>query len=723
MNQAQLLSDQLFYSDSLDAQQWLIYYISKPLVGSYEPVKITPALLPDILKGITRSAAVDRLSKNDGPTSPSAEKKEVNGFSDILNQFPMIARQMYPGFEQIFKDFAQAMNEWVPASPRKSSFASRTSASSTLKSNGSIHSRHSVGSSRTPSIARSQLAEEVGYMRTRLELAISSAIELFQGNDKQQLTLLGTSTALTGSEVEKMIEIYVTEQLHDTFLFPRLCNGSMKEDLDLESKIHRMQYLDVAQIGILIEHGRQEKEQLVSRIKQGTEEFRKLSVSRSPQQMIEILLSAQRMVTGQARSDEVKETRDGKVEAEKQPPQPTNADTLVSLLLVIIIKSQVRHLHARLSYMRDFSIIEDVDTGERGYALSTLEAVLSYLTTDSAGLSKASSRNKRLWQATKKGDIAIMRAILESQEDKSPSGALTPLSSVEDKVVVDKTLQAAPTGDYFVSPDAAQKEPQSPTEDGYVSEGSTLAHVFPFQAETTKKKKKVSIDRRSLSNASEYSYISRTTTHESMMSVFEGDTSVETLAQTQDSNGSSVLMMAVESQQSKAFRYLLSLQNFYPTKFIFEDVSNEGTTLLSAAVQINAADIIHVLLDRLWGGVGDLDDRAIEQDFRDIMMYLARPDSRGRAVAHYLFNAPWLLPMIGKLIMWKQKDKMGQTPLLALCRSYDHPDYFNMVDAAMSVAGYHDEKVPLYLDDHVDAKGNTLLHVVNDPTIIVKLLQ
>ena len=86
--------------------------------------------------------------------------------------------------------------------------------------------------------------------------------------------------------------------------------------------------------------------------------------------------------------------------------------------------------------------------------------------------------------------------------------------------------------------------------------------MFPFEteaAQTNPKRKKVSMDERSLSNASMYSFVSGTTTLDSAVTGIEGDTSVETLVQTQDLEGNSVLMMAVDACQLGSLDYLLSL--------------------------------------------------------------------------------------------------------------------------------------------------------------------
>ena len=731
LNQAQLLTDSVFHSDSLDSQQWLIYYISRPLVGLFEPIQITPAVFPNALDSLRSSNSKTEVPNNDDLQSASSHsKKEIRTFNDLLNNFPMIARQMQPGLEKVFKDFSKAMNDWVPSNQsRRSSIAShRSLGSTTLRSNGSVHSNMSNGRPKSPSIITMHIDEEEDHMRRALESSVTAAIDLFQKVDKQQLSFLGATTELTGPVVERLIERYIAEQLQESFLFPRLCNCHKLADIGLESKIHAMQYVDVAQVGVALGSGRQAKNKMAAQITKGADEFRKLGVAGSPQQMLEILLATQKLLTAQSPLSSLespsKRTENAENTSFEKQPQMMNADTLVSLLLVVVIRSQVRHLHARLSYMRNFMFIEDVDAGETGYALSTFEAVLSYLSMDSAGLRKASRRNKSLWHATEKGQLDVVKKILESSNaPEAQNGSLTP-SGCTDVVIDDPDVDEGSTGKRLARtrPDSFRPKSCSGVVDDSADaadaadvEGTSLAHVFPFQATPeARKAKRVTMDMRSLSNASEHSYLSRTTTADSQMTAIEGDTSVETLAQTQDIEGNSILMMAIEARQVKILEYLLSLEDFFPLGYVLEDANKGGTSLLSAAVQLNSHELTNILLQRIME----------VQDERAITAYFTRCDDRGRTIAHYLFNAPWLLSRVGDIIAWTQRDKIGQTPLLALCRSYDHPEYYGMVHAALGWAGQQQgDAQPLRLDDHVDAKGNTLLHVVNEPSIANRLLQ
>lgn len=735
VNQAQLINDVLYYPDSLDSQQWLVYFISRPLVGSLESIKLHRAIIPTLSHGAGKS-----LGQPANPTQPSPEasnssglaKKDVSSFNDLLNSFPMIARQMQTGLENIFKDFHKEMNDRTALRHQKtnsqhSKRASRSSSHS--RENGSIHSRYFNGQLKSPSTATLNADDEENYMRRALETAVTSAVDLFQSVDKQQLSFLGATTELTGPVVERLIEKYVTEQLHDTVLFPFLCNSRALDDLELDSNIHHMENIDLSQVGIAIEDGREGKKHLMNRLVRGTEQFRKLGVAGSPQQMLEILLATQKAITASEASTNSKGHRANQDEgaiSEKPTFMVTiNADTLVSLLLVVVVRSQVRHLQARLTYIRSFVFIEDVESGEMGYALSTFEAVLSYLATDSGGLRKASRQNSRLWSATKKGDLQEVQAILEPSEEVDEPSILSNLNGQDEKYEHDQGSDVAASTTRYGS-DGYNEHAGSTSSVQATVEASNLSHVFPFQSKpsvseidsTSRKRKRVTMDMSSLPGFSEYSFnsrsASRTSTINSTTPGLEGDISIETLSQTQNSRGNSILMMAIESRQPAVLDYLLGLEQFFPTKAVLEDSNNEETTLLSAAIQIAHPELIHIILQRV------LQIR----DKRSMTEYFSKIDNHGRTMAHYLFNAPYLISNFGSLLPWRQKDKNGQTPLLALCRSYDHPNYFEMVDDALRAATQSQtDNLPLHVHRHVDSKGNTLLHAVNDPQLALILLR
>lgn len=648
--------------------------------------------------------------------------------------FPMIARQMHPGLERLFREFGKELGKPLPPPPSRSPLllddGERARGHAEPKT-GEVASMRSLSTREQeplPFNSEEYFEDDEDLMRRSLETAVTAAIDLFRLVDKQQLSLLGATTDLTGPLVEQLIERYVAEQVHEPLLFPRLCNFRRSEDAELDVRIRQMESIDVSQVGITVEGGHEGKRELLQRLGRGVEEFQKILDAKCPHDMLGTLLETVKVISFPGNYD-----RASGPKSEKQAaPVTINADVLVSLLLVVVIRSQIRHLQARLLYMQHFIYIDDVDSGEMGYVLSTFEAVLTYLLTDSAGLRRASARNKRLWNATKAGRMSDVKAILEPDGDHE---------SLDDEIPVEgegrPVLFETDDDDEFPAQNNSSTH-SMPVDEAYLSDEPSsshieespssetppppLAHVFPFQTwvndspqkETRRPAKKVSMDVRSLSSSSAVSLVSRTNTIGSMTSQIEGDSSIETLTKTQDPAGDSIPMMAVESHQPEVLKYLLGLEQYYPLENILADTNTEGTTLLNAAVQLGHTEIVDILLDFLFEAT----------DENAIIPYLSKTDLHGRTVAHYLFSTPTVIPRLGRLLPWKQRDKHGQTPLFALCRSYDHPDYRSMVGNALVAArDAQTDGRPLHLDDHVDSKGNTLLHIVSDPEITLRILE
>ncbi|KAI2602375.1 VPS9 domain-containing protein [Hypoxylon sp. NC1633] len=712
--QAQLLNDSVWYADSIEPRQWLIYYISRPLVGVWEEIYVPRAVF-SVGMAKKKLAEAKRIAavENGEPSLP--RKKEVKSFHDLLNHFPMIARQMQPGLEKLFREFTTIFERPLPPPPSATHIPDPlpdgpiTAAMKKVRSNSLSARSATLDGQESSHVTENFYAEDdEDVMRASLETAVTNAIDLFQSVDKQQLSMLGATTELTGPVVERLIERYVTENVHN-LIWPRLAAMRRPDDLELEAKIRQMEFIDISQLGIFIEGGPREKHELIVRLGNAIDEFRRTTLAMCPQEMMEILLSTIKATTHLTEQPKSSTTPTPTLE---KPVLTVNADTLVSLLLFVVIRAGVKHLQARLLYIKHFVFIDDVDSGELGYALSTFEAVLSYLSTDSSSLRRASRRNKALWDATAKGDMDELRRIMDpdAADDDDEELIASPISS------------HAPSVSWSMVNGSSRRSSTVFTSSESFSQGSGLSHVFPFQSQAkedspvplVKRIKRVALDTRSMSSGSEYSYRSRAGSVATLGSGLEGDTSIERLCQTQDSFGESVPMMAIQNERPQVLRYLLSLQGYFPAKIVLDDSNNDGTSLLSAAVQLGHTELIDIILDFVITSVPE----------PQIRNYLSLQDSRGRSVAHYLFHAPSLIARIGKLLPWRQKDKNGQTPLFALCRSYDHQNYHDMVEAGLEAATVaQGDGQSLHLDDHVDSKGNTLLHIINDHRLAAKILR
>jgi hypothetical protein len=221
LNQAQLLNDVLWYPDSLEPRSWLVYYISRPLLGTFEEVKIVPVILPTLATSTTaKSSSPTPQPESTESSNGLPRKKDVKSFSDLSNNFPMIARQMQPGLERLFKEFHNVFEKPLPPPPSAEVIPDPTPdgpiavAVKHARSNSTSSSPISLNNGQIdPSRAGSFYPEDdEDVMRGALETAVTAAIDLFQIVDKQQLFLLGATTDLTGPVVERLIGRYVTEK-------------------------------------------------------------------------------------------------------------------------------------------------------------------------------------------------------------------------------------------------------------------------------------------------------------------------------------------------------------------------------------------------------------------------------------------------------------------------------------------------------------------------------
>lgn len=705
MNQAQLLQDTIYYPDVPDAQQWLIYYISKPLVGSPEPLYLNP------------SPPAYRQQELDRDQAEKSKRPEIKGFADLLNNFPVIARQMQPGLEKLFQQFLRDVEATPVPAPTPTSYDNQQRPRH-RRSVGSFSSLTTLDGAQSlkSSIRGDDPLED--HLRHALESLVFGAIDLFQGVEKQQLSLLGSSTDLSGSAVERMIEQYVTEHFHSRTLFPSICRSRREADEKLDSSIKYMTDLDILQVGADLGTDDNKRRELSLRLSKGVETFKKIGAATSPQEMIAFLLDTEKCIMSDTRQQP--SSNASGTDAMK-PSILTNADLLVSMLLLVVIRSGIRNLHARLFYMLEFLFVAENESGEVGYALSTYEAVLSYLANNASCLRRASQTNRSLWRGVRKGDLKTVKQMLERDEVLRSDDEFTDAETGEDHHdVVSLDGSEASIASWVTShPPLEDGLPHQPLQKPPSPETSDLKHVFPFQIpsvgmhEATKVKKRVSMDTRSMSSSSAHSQFSQASTARSTTSM-KLETSVDCLAKTRDPAGASILMMAVEKSQSSILQYLLHDSRLFTPATILDDCNDDGTTLMQAALQVSDPEIALALVDYLDVHVAD---------HGLIRAYLARQDHMGRSAAHYLFNAPTLIPHFNANIPWLLRDKHGQTPLFAMCRSYDHHDYIGMVESAIDAAAMHQpDGGRLHLDLHADNKRNTLLHVANHPKIIRKLL-
>ncbi|CAL9728445.1 hypothetical protein MOUN0_D04346 [Monosporozyma unispora] len=172
--------------------------------------------------------------------------------------------------------------------------------------------------------------------------------------------------------------------------------------------------------------------------------------------------------------------------------------------------------------------------------------------------------------------------------------------------------------------------------------------------------------------------------------------------------GQSVLSICITNFQNNTAINLLSnkeFEVFYPLEDLLDDESIDGSTLLIQALKYSNNEMASILVDIL----------KINCSENEIVLYLKRQDRDGRNAAHFLNDQVDLLEKIGKYIQWDSKDCTSQTPLFTIFRSYDQAHYDLMIRKSLELSDHWyktKKKKPLDLEEHMDAKGNTLLHIV-----------
>lgn len=703
-----------------------MYNISRPLVGT--PGSMLP---PTVAPPVPHLIGAINSRGGNGPSDGMHKTilKPVHSFTDLLNEFPLLARELQPSLEKILHNVEASAATWtsspLPHSPttraRRSSSASRSSISSG-------RTRHSLQSGLSDGTARRTLPSlapnlDEGIMKSTAEKAVTASIDALHQVSQSQLNLLASQTGLAAFDLERLLEKFVMEQLHQYPFYPRLCQMWTQHDRHLEARMMQLGDIDIGQIGIVMVGGLKEKVRLAERIEAGCEEFEKMGVASSPLETMHVLQETLRRLSVESRTMKEGKVKSGMMAEESQTDEKpgailtVDADLLVSLLLMVVARSEVRHLYARLSYMQHFIFIDDPQSGEMGYALSTLEAVMAYIDQESASLCRMSRLNRRLRHAVQAGDKPSVQLLLSNKAELTLPSAAAPIE--------DESIPARGR----LPIDDGPSHPSSQPHYSSRSRSRTLQHVYPFERPSTNlealkalpplpKAKKVTLDTRSISMSS-ISGTSQSGNADFSDRVNEPELSLADLAHIRDSRRNSVLMLAIEAGQKEMLQLLLDMTQFFPSSFVVEDLNASGTTLLSAAVQTGDTKILEILLRHEFF-------RSLSSELFDL--YLATPDSSGRTVGHFLFNSSEAMLVLGRMIDWQQRDRNGQTPLFAACRCYDHPAYEHMVMTAISYAEHSrrqllgSSRAPLRLSVHVDRKGNTLLHILRNENLIKYVL-
>lgn len=172
--------------------------------------------------------------------------------------------------------------------------------------------------------------------------------------------------------------------------------------------------------------------------------------------------------------------------------------------------------------------------------------------------------------------------------------------------------------------------------------------------------------------------------------------------------GQSILSICIVNFQNNIIIDLLSnkeFEKFFPLDDLLDDETVDGSTLLIQALKYSNSEVASILVDIILANCTE----------DEIVSYLKRTNDEGRNAAHFLNDQVELLQKIGKYVEWDARDCTNQTPLFTIFRSYDQINYDLMVSISLQLSDHWYRTIkhkPLDLGDHVDLKGNTLLHII-----------
>ncbi|GME70996.1 unnamed protein product [Ambrosiozyma monospora] len=414
-------------------------------------------------------------------------------------------------------------------------------------------------------------------------------------------------------DLHESIYSYIELHIYDKFWLQYSAIKHQDVDNKLNSNYETLQYLSINQVG-LPKSTLYNPDRLIifeKRVLLAIAEFKKLEFSNQSSAKVDILIRTFKLITTSPGSS-----------TEDPNDLSVDADTLISLFVVVLCSSKVKNLNAHLRYIKDYSFSQEyLETGFAGYVISSFEATLNYLNEaeNFNQLLKYAEQNRKLWDLLKSVSTDFNENNIEND---------------------------------------------STDDDLYISEINSL--LEPFK---------------------------------------NGDVDADSFIRSRTSQGESCLMLSVLRNSTKLFKTIASFDYIFTLDDILEDRNINGLNLLNAALQSKNIEVIDELADII-----------LQAEDHEIKQYCNKKDVHGRNLGHFLFHRSVLISRFGPYINWIDQDNTGQTPLFAIVRCYDHPDYAALVKTAIDTVAdwYASKRKPFNYQDHIDSKGNTLIHSISD---------
>lgn len=550
VHEVKLLHDSLLWPDDPRSGPYLVFFLDRPLMGSPIPTGVW---------------TVSTLLKRPRIRTWSALTEHYTAVGVAVNY---VFKSLCADFKHVLEDeenssrVVNVSSAGVPGPP-----PGCHRARSRRSSQASIVLIPLERTNTSLSFSDSSILQ---FLRVQVDLVVTSAAQAFQALPLPLLQTIGVETQLEGGEVENMIELFILNELYDT-IFPRLVLITRQRDDALTNAIKQCRHADISQLGAVSSQDLRHRHTLALARFQG---FGKLQ---DPREKIAALLSTINVLMRNSEK---------------------SSDDLIPCLVSVVLKANVRQLYASILWVKEFAMI-DVDSGETGFALSTLEAVLYHITSSAQNLKQVSNANKAFFSAILSKDEILARRLID--------------------------------GD----PDLLQ---------------------------------------------------------------------------------------------------IRNLDNCTPHQLA--DVSLLGYFLTKTCTACNMSQLLMSHLDDEC--TDDILSAVLSLESRERQYLLNEVDNIGQSIAHRIYEIPDRLVQICHLLDWQLQDRQGNSPLQVLARIYDHPLYETLFARILeAISRGSDDNQNHYegnnmlenftvqqirLEDHIDAKGNTLAHIVSGDAAMLAVL-
>lgn len=362
VKEVKMLHDSLFWLDDPDQVPYLVYFLDRPLMGSPLPDTFRPS------------------------TSLVTSKGKITTWAGLVREYKHVGQVLDPVFTKLYAEF----NEALQAEDEASTTARSNMSFRSRRNSSTRQSRRYSGSSIAPApLQRTNTSQSFSsspvlqHLRVRVDLVLNAATQAFQQLSPSILSTIAADSHLTGEDVEKLIESRVLVDLYDIIFF-KVISITTGTDEEIAAAIDQSKYVDVKQLGTA------STLDLRSRLNRASSRFRDFGKLQEPIQKVEALRDTINVLMRNSEK---------------------SSDDLIPSLVYVVLRAGVSNLCANILWIREFAFI-DVDCGEYGFSLSTLEAVIYHITSSVKALRETSFRNLQFLNAVKDDEMDLVQQMV-----------------------------------------------------------------------------------------------------------------------------------------------------------------------------------------------------------------------------------------------------------------------------------------------------------------------